>query len=268
MPVAAGLWYEWHGPAEGEIVILSSGLGGAGAYWAPNLPALSRRYRVLLYDHRGTGGSDRDLPASVTVEDMATDLLALLDALAIDRAHFVGHAAGAAIGLALALAAPERLLGLVAVNGWARLDPHFARCFEARLLLLRHGGPRAYLRAQPIFLYPAEWTSEHSARLDAETEVQLAHFPGADSLERRIAALQSFFVEDRLGEIAVPLLALAAKDDMLVPWTCSRAIAEAVPGASLALLDWGGHAFNLIDPESFNRVLLAWLGDRARQGVT
>ncbi|MDB5671842.1 MAG: pyrimidine utilization protein, partial [Alphaproteobacteria bacterium] len=162
--------------------------------------------------------------------------------------------------------APGRLLGLVAVNGWARLDPHFARCFEARLILLQHEGPRAYLRAQPIFLFPATWISENSERLDTETEEHLAHFPGADSLERRIAALQSFFVEDRLGEIAIPVLAIAAKDDMLVPWTCSRSIAETVPGASLAVMDWGGHACNVTDPAAFDLLLRDWFAGTS-QGV-
>jgi aminoacrylate hydrolase len=255
----AGLYFEDLGPRDAAPVILSSGLGGSGAYWTVNLPPLVERHRVIVYDHRGTGRSARDLPASLKVDDMAEDVVALMDGLGIERAHFVGHAAGAAIGLHLALEAPERLISLVAVNGWARLDPHFARCFEARLLLLQHGGPRAYLRAQPIFLYPAEWVSENAARLDAETEEQLAHFPGADSLERRIAALQSFYVEDRLGEISTPLLAFAARDDMLVPWTCSRAIVEAVQDGSLEIARWGGHAFNITDPASFDIALGDWL---------
>jgi aminoacrylate hydrolase len=268
MPHAAGLYYEDHGPRDAPPVILSSGLGGSGAYWTPNLPPLIERHRVILYDHRGTGRSARDLPASLTVDHMAEDVVALMDGIGIERAHFVGHAAGAAIGLTLALDAPGRLASLVAVNGWARLDAHFARCFEARLLLLQHGGPRAYLRAQPIFLYPATWISENSARLDAETEHHLAHFPGADSLERRIAALQSFYVEDRLGEISTPLLAFAARDDMLVPWTCSRAIAEAVQEGSIETVDWGGHACNISDPASFDIALGDWLTGAASGGVS
>ena len=62
MPIAAGLWYEWHGPEAGEVLILSPGLGGSATYWQPNLAAFAERYRVLLYDHRGTGRSDRALP--------------------------------------------------------------------------------------------------------------------------------------------------------------------------------------------------------------
>jgi aminoacrylate hydrolase len=259
MPHAAGLWYEWHGPEDGEMLIMSPGLGGAGGYWQPNLPALSETYRVLLYDHRGTGRSDRALPTGLQVEDMAEDVIALMDGLGLERIHFVGHAAGGLIGLTLALRTPERLASLVVVNGWTRLDPHFARCFEARLALLRDTGPRAYLRAQPIFIFPATWSSEHRNALDAELEEQLAHFQGSENLEKRVAALQAFYLDDRLGEIATPILAVAAKDDVLVPWTCTPAYAGRIASASTRLMDWGGHACNVTDPDTFNRIVLEFL---------
>ncbi|MEA3036857.1 MAG: aminoacrylate hydrolase [Sphingomonadales bacterium] len=254
-----GLYFEDHGPSDAPPVILSAGLGGSGGYWAPNLAALAERHRVILYDQRGTGRSDRMLPAHMTVEDMARDVLALMDGLGLASSDFVGHAAGGAVGLTLALEAPERVSRLVVVNGWSRLDPHTARCFEVRLDLLRDTGPRAYLRAQPIFLFPAVWISEHGNDLDAETDAQLAHFQGSDNLEARLAALQAFYVDDRLDEVRAPLLALAAKDDMLVPWTCSRRLAEGIPAGTLATMDWGGHACNVTDPEGFNRLVIDFL---------
>jgi aminoacrylate hydrolase len=266
--VIAGLYFEEHGPAEAPPVILSAGLGGSGAYWKPNLAALAERHRVILYDQRGTGRSDRALPRNVTVDDMADDVVALMDGLGLDRAGFVGHAAGAAIGLALAVRAPQRLAGLAVVNGWTRLDPHFARCFEVRLDLLRDTGPRAYLRAQPIFLYPATWISEHRNALDFELEGQLLHFQGTENLIARVAALQAFYLDDRLDEIRAPLLAIAAKDDMLVPWTCTPAFADRIASASVALMDWGGHACNVTDPETFDRILLGWLSGLPTQGAS
>ncbi|MEA3066341.1 MAG: aminoacrylate hydrolase [Sphingomonadales bacterium] len=255
----AGLHFEEHGPADGPPVLLSAGLGGAGGYWQPNLAALAEAHRVILYDHRGTGRSDRALPAGLTVDDMADDVLALMDGLGLEAAHFVGHAAGGLIGLALAVRAPVRLSSLVVVNGWTRLDPHFARCFEARLALLRDTGPRAYLRAQPIFIYPATWSSEHRNELDAELVDQLAHFQGSDNLEKRVAALQAFYLDDRLGDIRTPLLAIAAKDDVLVPWTCTPAYSDRIASASTRLMEWGGHACNVTDPDAFNALVLEFL---------
>ncbi|MEA3050103.1 MAG: aminoacrylate hydrolase [Sphingomonadales bacterium] len=249
MPLAGGLWYEWHGPEEGAVVILSPGLGGSAHYWAPNLPALEERYRLLLYDHRGTGRSDRELP-DASVEAMADDILALMDSLAIARASLIGHAAGGVAGLALALKAPDRLDGVVAVNAWVRPDRHFLRCFEIRLALLRDSGVEAYLRAQPLFLYPANWISDNLDRLDEEAAHQLASFPGRDTVERRIAALAAFDIGDRIGDFRVPILALSARDDMLVPSHCIDAFYDIV-GASAGVMGVGGHACNVTEPEQF-----------------
>jgi aminoacrylate hydrolase len=259
MPEAAGLYYEEHGRADGVPLILSAGLGGSGNYWLPNLDALARYHRVVLYDHRGTGRSDRALPEHVTVAQMGEDLLALIDALDVERAHIVGHAAGGVAGLALALKAPERIATLVLVNAWSRLDPHFARCFDTRLSLLRDSGPRAYVHAQPLFLYPATWISANFELLDEEEEVHLAHFAGAEAYEKRIAALRSFDVDARLNSVQVPTLVIGSADDMLVPVTSSRRLAEGIPGATLATMAWGGHACNVTDAPQFNKLVLDFL---------
>jgi aminoacrylate hydrolase len=259
MPHATGLWYEWHGPEDGEVLILSAGLGGSAAYWEPNLATFAETYHVLLYDHRGTGRSDRALPEAVTVEAMARDVLDLMDALGVERAHMLGHAAGGLIGLALATVAPERLDKLVVFNGWARLDPYTARCFDVRLAMLRDSGPETYVQAQPIFLYPPDWISVHSERLDREAEVQLAHFPARATMEKRIAAVRAFEAADRLDSIETPVLVLATGDDALVPSHCARDLAEGLPNATRMLQFHGGHASNITEPADFYERVLPWL---------
>ncbi|HEX8642500.1 MAG TPA: pyrimidine utilization protein D [Allosphingosinicella sp.] len=268
MPHAAGLWYDWHGPEDRDVLILSPGLGGSADYWRPNLDALAAEHRVLVYDHRGTGRSDRSMPDSVTVDDLADDILALVDALGIPKATLIGHAAGGVAGLALALIAPERLDRLIVVNGWAAPDPHFLRCFEARLALLQDSGPEAYLRAQPIFLYPADWSSEHHAEIEAELPAQIEHFQGLETLTKRIAALAAFDISSRLSEIEVPVLVLAAPDDVLVPARAGKALADGLPNAGLAYSAYGGHACNVTWPDGFNGFILAWLRDEPSQGVS
>ncbi len=255
---AAGLYYEVHGPADAPPLILSSGLGGSADYWQPNLRAFAAHFRTIVYDHRGTGRSDRVLPEGLTVAHLAADIVALMDALDLPKAHVVGHAAGGVAGLSLALTAPQRLSKLVVVNGWTKPDPHFLRCFAARLALLRDSGAQAFLRAQPIFLYPASWISEHHAALEAELPHQLNAFPGRETMEKRIAALAAFDISNWLHALPSGLLALAAKDDMLVPHTASEAF-ETVPGAALAWMGWGGHACNVTDPGTFNLLVLDFL---------
>ena len=261
-----GLYHEEHGPTKGEPVLLSSGLGGSGAYWAPNLAALATKHRVVLYDHRGTGRSSRHLPEAVSVEDMADDMLMLMDELDIDRAHIIGHAAGGMAALALALKAPTRVGAIVVVNGWTSPDPHFLRCFEARLNLLRHAGPEAFLRAQPIFLYPAPWISQHHGALDQELDHQMAAFPGAATMEKRIAALASYDIAERIGQISHPILAYAARDDMLVPFTCTTEGLAKAPHAQVELAPWGGHVCNLTDPSRFTGTVTDFLSRHKLKG--
>ena len=93
---------------------------------------------------------------------MADEVLAVLDATDTPACHFVGHALGGLAGLDLAVRRPDRLRSLTVVNGWAAAHAHTRRCFEMRLALLKHEGPAAYVRAQPIFLYPADWLAKNA----------------------------------------------------------------------------------------------------------
>ncbi|MGI4730643.1 MAG: pyrimidine utilization protein D [Janthinobacterium lividum] len=260
MAQAAGLFVERAGPRGGTPLILSAGLGGSATYWRPNLAALAERHDVIAYDHRGTGRSARDVPGVLTIEDMGDDLLALMDALDIERATVIGHAIGGMAGLSAALARPDRIERLVVVNGWAALDPATARCFDTRLTLLRAAGARAYLRAQPIFLYPPQWISDHDDAMEGEVEAQLAHMPPPDMIERRIAAARRFGAIDRLRHLAVPTLLVASDDDTLVPPSCSERMRAATgEHVQLARMAHGGHACTVTRAEHFNLWLLDWL---------
>lgn len=263
-----GLYYEVHGePAAGrETVVLSAGLGGSGAFWAPQMAALLERFRVVLYDHRGTARSVRTLTDPHTVAVMGVDIVKVLDAVGVEHAHVVGHAAGGNAGLAMALDHPDRMGRLVVVNGWSRPDPHIKRCFDTRLALLNNTGIAAYVHAQPLFLYPADWLSENHARLEAEEVHHLHAFPDPDVMRARIAALLAFDIDEALEEIRCPVLISASADDMLVPLACSRRLAERLPNATLDIAPWGGHGFTVTAPEAFNSRLLSFLGGDLQEG--
>jgi aminoacrylate hydrolase len=240
-------------------VLLSSGLGGTASYWTPQLAALKRRYRVVTYDQPGTGRNRRELPVDHSIAAMADEALAVLDATKTDKAHFVGHALGGLIGLELALRHPDRLHTLTVINGWARAHAHTKRCFELRLLLLKHEGPAAYVKAQPIFLYPADWLAKNAQRAAEEEAHGLTGFQGADALKRRIAALLAFDATPHLSSLRLPALISAARDDVLVPCSMSEQLASAIPGAKLNIAPWGAHAINVTEPDAFNAMLLGFL---------
>jgi aminoacrylate hydrolase len=193
----------------------------------------------------------------VTVDDFARDILELLDSLNIDRADLIGHAAGGVAGLALASIAPNRLRRLVVVNGWAQPDPHFQRCFAARLALLRHAGVEAYLRAQPLFLYPPDWIRMHDAELEAELPHQIAAFPGPATMSKRISALTSFHLPTEARRLEGRAFVITARDDMLVPPAAGSFLAQQLRARALRMS--GGHACNVVNAEHFNRKVLEFL---------
>jgi aminoacrylate hydrolase len=253
------VYYETHGPDDAPAVLLSSGLGGAAHYWTPNLPALSEKFRVIAYDQHGTGRSPGSIPEGYTIADMAEEVVALLDHLNIPTCHVVGHALGGLIGLELAHRHPTRLDRLVLVNAWTKTHPHTLRCFAARKNLLLNTGIEAYVAAQPLFLYPPDWMAARQPWLAEQDAAGVAHFPGIDTVLRRIAAIEAFDLTDTVPTIQHPICVIAASDDMLVPSLCSLTLADSLPNAELDLFPAGGHACNITAPDRFNARLAAFL---------
>ena len=255
-----GLYIEVHdGPQGADSVVLSAGLGGSAAFWAPQMDALTERLRVILYDHRGTGRSDRNLKPNHSVASMAEDIVTVLDSTGTDRAHLLGHAAGGNAGLQLALDHPDRLDRLVVVNGWSRPDPHIARCFAARTRLLEAYGPCAYVEAQALFLYPPDWISQNDGLLKSQEAHHIESFPRTDVMLARIGALLAFDIDDRLEEIGHPVMVAASADDMLVPPRLAHRLVQGLGDGTLAMFPRGGHAFTQTISDAFNGPLVAFL---------
>ncbi|MFV3126241.1 pyrimidine utilization protein D [Niveispirillum sp. KHB5.9] len=247
------------GDADAPVLILSSGLGGSAGYWASQIPALGAHFKVVTYDHRGTGRTGGTVPEGGGIAAMADDVLEIADRLGVERFSLMGHALGGLIGLDLALRAPGRIDRLVLINAWSKADPHSGRCFDVRLELLAKSGVPMFVKAQPLFLYPAIWMAENASRLDAEEVHGIAHFQGEVNIRRRIAALRAFDVDMRLGEVTAPTLVVATKDDLLVPYSRSLRLVEGLPDAKLVLTDFGGHAVNVVEPDGFNEAVVGFL---------
>ncbi|MFK3780895.1 pyrimidine utilization protein D [Agrobacterium sp. NPDC089420] len=253
--------FEVHGrtDAEAATILLSSGLGGSGTYWTPQIKALSDHFRIVTYDHRGTGSTGGEVPEEGGISAMADDVLDIVSALNLEKFHFMGHALGGLIGLDIVLRKPDLIDRLVLINAWSKADPHSGRCFDVRIELLEKSGVEAFVKAQPLFLYPAAWMSDHQERLARDDAHGVAHFQGKTNVLRRIAALRAFDVDARLGEIDNPVLVVATKDDLLVPYTRSLRLAEGLRQGELRLIDFGAHAVNITEPELFNKWLLQFL---------
>jgi aminoacrylate hydrolase len=234
----AELYYEVTG--DGPPLLLVPGLSGVGAFWAQQVPDFARDFQVIVHDHRGTGASTHSR-IRYSVEQMADDVLRLMDALGIDSAHLVGHSTGGAIGQIIAQDHPRRLRSLVLSATWAGQDPYFRRLFESRRETLVTSGVEAYLRASVLMLAPPWWVRANDGALVEQHRRTAAASPPVEVLTSRIDAIVRFDRRARLGEIRVPTLVIVAADDMITPRFYSDELAERIPGAKLVVLDGGGH---------------------------
>lgn len=260
MPIAqlsdVALHYEIVG--SGEPVLLVAGLGGSAGYWAPNVQGFAARHRVVLHDHRGTGGSTRS-EMDYSVELLADDLLRLMDHLKIDKAHLVGHSTGGAMGIVLGAKAPERIASLVLYATWAELDAQMEQCLSMRRRILNAMGEAEYHRATPLFLYPPTYVRDHKAELEREVAAAVAATPSRSIMDARAKGIMAFDGLRYLDDIRCPTLVLVAQDDILTPPYSSELIAARIVGSELIEVPRGGHAYSRVEPEAFNNLTLDFL---------
>jgi aminoacrylate hydrolase len=245
----ADLYYEEAGA--GPPLMLVPGLGGQGSFWISQVPVLSHEFRTVIHDHRGTGRSTHSR-ITYSVEQMADDTLRLMDALAIDSAHLVGHSTGGAIGQVIALDHPDRLRSLVLSATWAGPDPFFRRLFESRRQTLIESGIEAYLRASVLFQATPRWVSQNDEFITDIHRVTAAASAPVEVLVSRIDAILRHDRRLRLLEIRVPTLVIVAHDDMITPRFYSEELAARIPGAKLVVLETGGHYAPAIHSEPYN----------------
>ena len=243
----------------GDALIFVSGLGGVGRYWAPQVPVFSRRYRVVTYDHRGTGGSDR-VQREFSVDGMTRDLVALMDALGMAKAHVVGLSTGGAIGQTLAIEHPGRLDRLVMCSTWTHCDPWFRRLFEARRRMYLEAGSALHAMFHPLWLYPPDYVNSHDAEIEEERSRAGATAPPVEVSVARIDALLAFDRRAGLSRIRAKTLVVASDTDYITPCYHAEALAAAIPGAKLAMVGGAGHSVSKTRPDDFNRIVLDFLG--------
>ena len=159
---------------------------------------------------------------------MAAELHQALVAAGIEHYAVVGHALGALVGMQLALDYPASVTVLVCVNGWLRINAHTRRCFQVRERLPYSGGAQAWVEAQPLFLYPADWMAAAHLALRQKTRGTGA-FSGQNNLLRRLNALKRADFSHHAVRIRCPVQIICASDDLLVPSACSSELHAALP---------------------------------------
>jgi aminoacrylate hydrolase len=240
----------------GPPVVFAAGLGGAASWWKREMPLYSQHYRCLAFDQRGTG---RSSPVQVrSVEQMAADLVAILDHAGIERAHVVGHSTGGAIGVAMALDHPTRIASLVIQSSTSHGDAYRRRLFEVRRGL--HAiSAEAYARFSTLLLYPPYVINARDAELAAEEAASAAALGPPAVQGSRLDAILAFDRRADMHRIAIPVRVIVADDDILTPRYFSEQLVQHIPGAEAAFTPRGGHALSRSEPAVFDSLVLPFL---------
>jgi len=265
LPTGVEIYYESHG--QGEVLVFIPGTGFSGEVWkSQQVPELSKDMRVVIFDPRGCGRSNR-VSGVCTIEQMGCDVAALLDQLGIKAAHVLGHSMGGRIALALALNYPDKVKSLIlAASGSgpaARSGQDCVPGLPSYLMVeLVEKGFEEFIRHEicdsDTYFTPA-FRSEHPERVRAFYDsVWPTHAKLRDYIELCIAR-HNWEGTHRLGQIRVPTLVVIGDSDTVgsnhVPQ--SEVMAKRIPGATLKVIRGQSHGFFWQVPEETN----AWIRD-------
>lgn len=249
----AVIHYQLDGPAGAPVLVLSNSLGTTMAMWSPQVPAFTQHFHVLRYDARGHGQSSVT-PGPYSLAQLGGDVVALLDALDIERAHFCGISMGGATGQWLGVNAPGRLRKLVLASTAARIGTEAG--WRERAAVVREQG------MEPVAAgTPGRWFTPGFVAAQAAVVEELVASLRAGSTEGYAACCEALAVADLRQEIAaipVPTLVIAGRSDPVTTPADADFIAAQVPGAQRADLD-ASHISNVEQPEAFTAAVLDFL---------
>jgi 3-oxoadipate enol-lactonase len=235
---------------DGPVVVLGSSLGATLSMWDGQLP-LAERFRLVRYDHRGHGGSGTP-PGPYELADLAGDVLELMDALGIERAHHVGLSLGAMVGMWLAAHAPERVDRLAVLCTSAQMGP--PSLWQERAAKVLEAGSTEPI-ADPVvdrWLTPA-FAAAHPEARDRLRAMLVAADPAGYAA--CCGAIERMDLRGDLPAIAAPTLVISGADDLATPVEHQRLIAQAIPGAHHEIVSPAAHVATVEQPEPVNRLI-------------
>jgi 3-oxoadipate enol-lactonase len=245
------------GPQGAPVVVLSPSLGTTHAMWEPQLPALREQFSVLRYDHPGHG-EGRGAPTAHTVEDLGRGVLGILDERGLERVSFCGLSLGGAVGMWLALHAPERIdrLALACTSGRFGVPENWRK----RAATVRADGMEVVADGILALWFTPETRRERPGLVREYRAMMVSADP--EGYAGCCEALAAWQPGDALAGIRAPTLVLAGSEDPATPPAQAEAISDLIPGAHLRVLPGAGHLANIEQPEAFGRLLLEHLTAR------
>lgn len=250
--------YELSGPTGAPVVAFSNSLGTTMAMWDALVPALRGRYRVLRYDTRGHGRS-QVIDQPISIDDLAADLVGLLDGLGIAKAHMVGLSLGGMTGQALASRYPERVISLTLMATSAYMPTQAS--WDERAALVRAQGTSAIVEATMGRWFTPDYPNQAPERVSPVREA----FIGIDPVGYALCcnAIGRMDLRPVINRISAPTLVIAGADDPATPVALAEEIRSSIAGAEMIVLPRAAHLLAVERAESAGAYLVSFL-DRHR----
>jgi 3-oxoadipate enol-lactonase len=243
------------GPDGAPALVLGNSLGTTGELWRPQLAALSARFRVLRYEHRGHGGSPAP-PGPYTIAELGADVLALLDEFGIGTACYAGVSLGGMVGMWLAANAPARVSALALCCTSAHVPA--AQLYTDRAALVRSAGMTSVAEQVVARWFTPAFRDRYPATparfvTTLETEVVPEGYAGC------CEAIAAMDLRPQLTSVKARTLVIAGADDPALPPWHGAVIAAAIAGARLRVIRGASHLANVSQPAEVSAALLAHL---------
>jgi pimeloyl-ACP methyl ester carboxylesterase len=235
-----GTQLAWEAEGAGEPLLLIAGQATAMAGWGPAAAALAKHFRVIRFDHRGTGGSGRGDAGRYTTRLFAADALSVLQAAGAEAAHVYGHSMGGRVSQWLAIDHSARVRALILASTSAGRSGEGGDREAAAALI---SGDQN--RMSPFFFDPA-WAAQHPEA------VRTFFNSGASAWakSRHYAASTGHDTAGYLSLIQAPTLILHGTEDQLSPLANAQMLHRSIPHATLAKVPGGRHGVHLDHPET------------------
>jgi 3-oxoadipate enol-lactonase len=249
------LHYELAG--SGRTLVLTHGIGGSGADWAPIVPLLAEKYRVVTYDVRGMGDSEKNPEAEHSIAQFARDIAGLLDHLGVDKAIIGGTSMGGTVTQRFILDFPARTLAAIIMSTSSQVNEQAKANWQRQAEIVEREGMEAWVQRSRQPHMTEEWLRAHPEVLEAEQRRIRTNHPHIYAQVAR--AVSDYFYTEELRSVRVPTLVLVGSEDRQTPPGGSVIISRAIPGAELHILEGLGHNLAREDPHKIAGLIRAFL---------
>lgn len=252
--------YTLDGPADAPALTFVHGQSFSLETWSDQTPAFSDRFRVLCLDLRGHGGSGLgEIKETLRMSDMAADIVALWDALGIQKSHYVGKSLGGMIGYEMALEHGDRLLSVSFVATQGEMPDGSLERMRGQAERFRTSEKKMGLAAEVLL---TRYLPEDYRTTNPESFAKLERIVTAlptEGYAYTTEAINAMRYDSRLGEIKTPTMVIAGEIDAPTPPARMEIYRDQIAGAGWAVIEGAAHLPNVEKPDAFNKALAGFL---------